>query len=191
VAGDDHFNTLRSNLRQALVGSGRTLRRMRRSLLEGVALAVPAIPPEMRDALAKLGRLNRDATASDDSAASPAPIVEPVRATAAADAPAADPATHNLVADDYSLGAPSFAAPAVAPAGLGWQVDRVLRVLPTCYPDGKPPRHLPIKTVHGKVLDALKAERESGQAPKNEKDLLDPSPDSVDRAVNRLGRANT
>jgi hypothetical protein len=83
--------------------------------------------------------------------------------------------------------APPIASP---PAGLGPQTDRVLRVLPMIYPpDGKPPVGMSIPAIRRKVLAALTAERESGRAPAREKDLRDPSPDIVSKAVNHIGRS--
>jgi hypothetical protein len=85
---------------------------------------------------------------------------------------------------------PEDASPiASPPAGLGPQTDRVLRVLPGIYPpNGKPPVGMSIPAVRRKVLAALTAERESGQAPEREKDLPDPSPDIVSKAVNHIRR---
>jgi hypothetical protein len=181
MAGDDKL-TPRSRW-QAIVDAGRALRRMRRSLLETVAPAVrasrEAVPPEAIEALAEIGRLNREAEADDSTAPTPS-IIEPVRAAAVSDAPAPAPVAQAPV--------PS-ASETPPPAGLGPQTDRVLRVLPTIYrPDGKAPVGLSIPAVRNKVIAALKVERESGRAPENEKDLDDPSDDSVAKAVNHIGR---
>jgi hypothetical protein len=86
MAGDDQSNTPRNNLRQALGDAGRSLRRMRRSLLESVAAAEVtfqrAIPSKTREAL-------QAASDEDPAAATPSPV-EPVRAVAASEAPASD-----------------------------------------------------------------------------------------------------
>jgi hypothetical protein len=171
MAGDDSkFTTPRNpNLRQALADAGRSLRRMRRSLLEGSAAAERtykrAIPPETREALAELGR-----SASDDDPAA----VEPVRAVAASDTPASAPVAQTPQRQ-----------------GRGLQTNRVWRVLPMLYPpDGKPTFGLTFTAVRQKVIEYLEAERKGGQTPENERDLpLSVSLNVVRNVINEIGWA--
>ena len=71
---------------------------------------------------------------------------------------------------------------AEVPAKKKSQIDRVCRVLPKLYPpDGKVPANIDVETVRGKVANKLALEsKELAKA--------DPSWNTVDRAIKRIGR---